>query len=394
MKNIDPTQDSAVVELTQALVQIPSENPARDEVALGEYVADLLRSHAIETQVIPVEGARANVIGRLPGAGGPPLVLIAHLDTVPIGERTNWKHDPFGGEIADGKLYGRGSCDMKSGMAAAILTLLRLKRDNVKLSGDLVLACTIDEETALMLGSHALGEDKSFGPDAYLLTMEPTSCKLNVAHKGAFWYEVSFTGKAAHAANPQFGADANRAMAEAISGWYAANEKLQTKYDHPLLGSPTLVVSVVQGGFKTNVVSEFCRVEIDCRIPPPMSGAEVKQLLEGVAAPIATKFGVEFNVRPLSEARPPVECDIHSPLIKAFDAAYQQVTGQPAEHLGFLAYTDAAMLAVMTGNQNSVVFGPGELSNAHTVDESVEVSQIYTALQILEGTARQLLKVQ
>lgn len=390
MINIDVSRDEAVVELTQELVRIPSENPTRDEIELGKYIAELLKAHDIETEVQPVQGERANVIGRLRGAGGPPLVLIAHLDTVPIGDKSKWTHNPFGGEIVDGKLYGRGSCDMKSGTAAAIITLLRLKQENVKLSGDLILACTIDEETATMHGSHALGTDKAYD-NAYLLTMEPTECKLNVAHKGAFWYEASFTGKAAHAANPQIGADANRAMAEAILGWYEGSEKWSSQYQHPLLGSPTLIVSVINGGFKTNVVSEFCRAEIDCRVPPPVNGEIVQKMLEEVAAPIAKKYGVEFNVKPMSEPRPPVECNENSPLVKAFDVAYQQVTGHPAEHLGFLAYTDAAMMAVMSGNQNAVVFGPGSLTNAHTVNEFVEVNQIYTALRVLEGTARELL---
>ena len=339
IKNIDATQDSAVVALTQTLVQIPSENPTRDEVALGQYIAELLQANDIETEVQPVDGQRANVIGRLRGAGGPPLVLLAHLDTVPIGDSANWHYDPFGGEVVAGNLYGRGSCDMKGGMAAAILTMLRLKQAKLKLSGDLVLACTIDEETAPMLGSHALGHAKMFGPEAYLLTMEPTSCKLNVAHKGAFWYEATFTGKAAHAANPEFGADANRALAEAITGWYAANEAWQNQYPHALLGSPTLVVSVVAGVFKTNVVSEFCRAEIDMRVPPPLNETHTYALLAEVGTRVAQRFGVEFSLKPLSEPRPPVECDLQSPLIAAFDKAYQQVTGQLAEHLGFLAYT-------------------------------------------------------
>jgi succinyl-diaminopimelate desuccinylase len=387
---------NAVVELTQNLVRIPSENPTGDEVALGRYVFSWLVGNGIETELRPVEGERGNVIGRVRGGDGPPLVLIAHLDTVPIGDRSKWQHDPFGGEFEDGKIYGRGACDMKGGLAAAMLTLAKVQQavnaENLKLSGDLVLACTIDEEESFMKGSTALGQEKAFGPEAYLLTMEPTNCQLNIAHKGAFWYEASFFGKGAHAANPEVGRDANRAMAEAVTGWYARMEQVRAELPpHPLLGSPTLIVSRLEGGIKTNVVSEYCRAEIDMRIPPPMTVAQVEALVTDVAKQAAAKHRVEYQVQAMTALRPPVECRADSPLLSAFDHAYKTVTGQTAEHLGFMAYTDAAMLAVLLDNHNSVVFGPGLLSDAHTTDEHIEIGQLITATHVLEALARELL---
>ncbi len=388
--------DNAVIELTQALVRIPSENPTGDEIALGRFVMGWLKANDIEAELRPVEGERANVIGRVRGGDGAPLVYIAHLDTVPIGEAAKWRHDPFGGEIEDGNLYGRGSCDMKGGLAAAMLALANIRRavreDGLKLSGDLVLACTIDEEESFMKGSTALGREKVFSSDAYLLTMEPTDCKLNVAHKGAFWFEVSFRGKGAHAANPHIGIDANRAMAEAIGGWYARAEQLQAEMPvHPLLGQPTLIVSRIEGGVKTNIVSEYCQVEIDMRVPPPMTTYDVDAIIREVVEQVAARYKVEYTIRPMTALRPPVECRADSPILPAFNRAYKAVTGQEAEHLGFLAYTDAAMLAVLIDNPNSVVFGPGLLSDAHTTDEKIEISQLITATRILEATARELL---
>ncbi|MBN9386991.1 MAG: M20 family metallopeptidase [Chloroflexi bacterium] len=384
---------TAAIELTQKLVQIPSENPTGDEVALGRFVAEWLREHGIETEVRPVEGERANVLGRIRGAGGPPLVYLAHLDTVPIGDRHKWKHDPFGGEIADGYMYGRGSCDMKSGTAAAMIALARIKQSGKPLSGDLVLACTVDEEEAFMKGSTALGQEKAIPSDAYMLTMEPTGCQLNTAQKGAFWFEVTFYGRGAHAANPQIGADANKAMAYAILGWYEAAQKMGDSMEkpHPLLDRPTLIVSRLEGGVKTNIVSEICRCEIDMRIPPPFKGEDARQLVEEVARTAADKVGVTYKVVNQSAERPPAECPADSPLLGAFDQAYEKVVGHIPAHLGFLAYTDAAMLAHLTGNQQAVVFGPGLLSDAHTTDEKVELAQIVTATDILEQTALNLL---
>lgn len=383
----------AAIELTQQLVRIPSENPTGNEIALGKFVAEWLQAHNIETEVMPVEGERANVLGRVRGAGGPPLVYIAHLDTVPIGDRSKWQHDPFGGEIVGDLMYGRGSCDMKSGLAAAMIALARVKDQAWPLSGDLVLACTVDEEEAFMKGSHAYGKAKTFPSDAYLLTMEPTNCQLNTAQKGAFWFEVTFLGKGAHAANPKIGRDANLAMAHAILGWYAAAEQMAAEMGepHPLLGHPSLIVSRLQGGVKTNIVSEVCRCEIDMRVPPPFTGADVRNLVEKVAQEAAAKVGVEFVVRHQSADRPAVECQAESPLLVAFDKAYQSTTGDLPERLGFLAYTDAAMLAVLTDNRQAVVFGPGSLSDAHTTDEKVALDQIVTATSVLEKTAIHLL---
>ncbi len=389
----DVFHPEAAIELTQTLVRIPSENPNGDEIAVGRYVAEWLREHEIETEVRPVEGERANVLGRLRGNGGPPLVLIAHLDTVPIGDAHKWQYNPFGGEIVDGLLYGRGSCDMKSGMAAAMIAMARLKQRGVQLKGDIILACTIDEEEAYMKGSHALGHEKAIPSEAYLLTMEPTNCLLNTAQKGAYWFEVTFFGKGAHAANPQFGADANRAMAEAVLGWYEAADLMAASMGapHPTLGRPTLVVSRLQGGVKTNIVSEICRCEIDMRVPPPFNGETVRQLIEEVAEQVAAKYNVKAEVRHQSADRPPVECNEDSAMLTAFDRAYQEVTGEICEHLGFLAYTDAAMLAVLTNNQQAVVFGPGSLSDAHTTDEKVDIQQIVAATDVLEKFAAYLL---
>ncbi len=393
--NRDIFEPEAAIKLTQSLVRVPSENPTGDEVALGQFVANWLREQGIETSLQPVEGQRANVIGRLPGAGGPPLVWLAHMDTVPVGDRQKWQHDPFGGEIEAGLMYGRGSADMKSGLAAAMIAMARLKESGQKLKGDLLLVCTVDEEEALMKGAHMLAEKKSIPTDAYLLTMEPTGCELNTAHKGCYWYDVTMLGRGAHAANPQVGADANRAMAEAMLGWYAGMDELALQMDppHPLLDRPTLVVSMLKGGVKTNIVSEYCHCEIDVRLPPPLKGSAVNRLIEKVARQAAEKYGVQAVVKSGTSERPAVECPDNSPLLAAFDQAYRQVTGLPASHLGFLGYTDAAMLAVLTGNQQAVVFGPGYLSDAHTTDEKVEVAQIIKATDILEKTAQNLLAI-
>ena len=382
-----------VVELTSELVRTPSENPTGNEAAMSEYMVGWMEKVGMEVQILPGENKRANVIGRLRGAGeSMPLVYMAHMDSVPIGERDKWNYDPFGAEIKNGYHYGRGACDMKGGTAAAMIAIQRIKDSGAKLRGDLVLACTVDEETTMKGISH-IGRIHALDENAYLLAMEPTNCTLNVAHKGVYWFTIKMKGRGAHAANPQFGADANQAMAEAMLGWYELAEKIfpAKLKAHPLLGLPSLIVSKLQGGVKTNIVSEICNAEIDMRVPPIISSDEIISYLEEIGHKAAEKYGVSFELTTPTELRHPVECRPDSPLLKAFERAYTTVTGNAPEKQGFLAYTDAAMLAIITGNQHSTVFGPGALRDAHTTDEKVEISQLHTATDVLERTALELL---
>jgi succinyl-diaminopimelate desuccinylase len=382
-----------VVELTQSLVRIPSENPTGDETALADYMKTWMEAAGLEVEVQPVEGKRSNVIGRLKGSGDSmPLVYMAHMDTVPTGDKSKWQHDPFAAEIEAEKIFGRGTCDMKGGAAAAMIAIRRIIQGGHILKGDLVLACTVDEEDT-MKGIHRMGQAHTFGENAYLLAMEPTDLKFNVAQKGAYWFRIKMLGRGAHAANPQFGADANRAMAEAMLGWYElADRILPSRYQaHPLLGYPSLVVSKLQGGVKTNIVSEICNSEIDMRMPPGFNYEELFTLITEVGQKAGEKYGVTFEILVPSVLRHPVECEAGSPLIAAFEKAYHAVTGTEAVKEGFLAYTDAAMLAILTGNKHATVFGPGSLSDAHTTDEKVEIGQLYVAADVLERTALELL---
>ncbi|HHW06294.1 MAG TPA: M20 family metallopeptidase [Clostridia bacterium] len=378
-----------VIDLARELVRIPSENPTGTEKEIGEYVFDWLKRAGIEVWKEPVEGERFNVLARIKGETGdvPSLIWLAHLDTVPAGE--GWTKDPFGGEIIDGRLYGRGSADMKGGLAAAMVALRRLASQGFKPRGDLLLVASVDEEGPHMLGAMDVYRKGFASKDCYLVAVEPSDLKILAAHKGPLWYRLEVKGKMAHAGMPQQGIDAIHGMSAVLLRLKEAVQALP--YDDDLLGRATVNIGKIRGGVKTNVVPDYCYAEVDLRATYPMTVEEAdavidRALQEGVA-PVP---GAVAAWQRLGLKRPPQKIPADSPLLRSFRAAAQAVLGR-AEIAGFPAYTDAAIIASLVGSPHCLTFGPGSLSQAHAVDEFVPVQQLPLAAQVLAQAAVHLL---
>jgi len=383
-----PAQDSSVA-LTQALVRIPSENPPTSESAVGAFVAHWLSGESrIVVERHEVQPDRANVIARLAATGGaPPFAILAHMDTVPVG--TGWTHDPFGGEISDGKLFGRGSCDMEAGLAVGMSLLARFARSGRVPKREIVLCATVDEEGSHMIGGNDLIDRGVLDKDSLVVATEPTGLDVIVCHKGLVWMQVEVFGKLAHAGNPQVGVDAVRAAAEFITRLHRSVDGLSHR--HETLGKASVTFSHASGGIKTNVVPAYARLELDIRLPPPMSIEDVHLMVKTCAAEAqALVTGSSFAFNQMNNDRPPVEADRSAELVSRMVEATREVTGRSDVVNGFPAYTDASVLQARTGNRTALVFGPGHLLQAHTVDEYVPVIQIEQAEAILERAIERL----
>ncbi|MHB1131719.1 MAG: M20 family metallopeptidase [Chloroflexota bacterium] len=376
------------VGLTQALVRLRTQNPTDAEAECAAFVADWCRRAGIAATVEEVLPGRPNVIVRLPGEGhAPALAYLAHMDTVPAGQ--GWTVDPFGGEVREGKLYGRGAADMKSGLAASLLALKYVADRGLRLRRDFLVCATIDEEGAHMYGASRLIEQGLLDKDTLMVAAEPTSLDLVVAQKGVMWYKLETFGKMSHAGNPDVGADAMHGLAEVILELKRRFAALP--HNHPLLGRNSVTIGQCAAGQKTNVVPDYAWAEIDTRLVPPMTTREAEQIVQEVVAEAAARVpGVRGQASTVTIDRPPVETGADSPLLGAFGRAFAEVVGRPVAHIGFPAYTDAAIAAAVTGNQNCVLFGPGHLREAHTVDEYVPVDEIGVAAAVL-GRAAELL---
>ncbi len=384
---INPATCSAT-ELTQALVRIASENPNGNEEQIALFIRNWLQSFGVEVIWDEIAPQRCNVVARLRGSSDlPALAYLGHMDTVPAG--AGWTQDPFGGEIIDGKLYGRGACDMKSGLAAIMIAFREVVKSVPAPKRDFLMCATIDEEGPTMMGAVRLIENGLVDANSLVVATEPTANQLITAGKGVMWYRLEAQGKMAHAGNPYVGADANHALALALAACKDTFAALT--HDHAILGKAFLTIGQMSGGAKTNVVPDLACAEIDTRLVPPMTTAETETMLRQAAtAAAAAVKGASLSLTPATIDRPPVEADHDSPVVQAFVRALEEVTGSTPAYGGFAAYTDAGIIAAQTGNRHCILYGPGHLEQAHTADEYVLVDEIEEAARVLTRAATEL----
>ena len=377
---------------TVDLIRIDSQNPSPGESDCAAWVEDRLARGGHEIRRQSVAPGRDNLVAHLEGRGhSPRLVLMAHLDTVPVGE--GWTRPALEGEIADGRIYGRGACDMKAGLAIALGAFeaaARRASGGPAPGGDIAVCFTSDEEGPHMLGVHALVEAGIVRADDQVLALEPTGLRLRIAQMGLRWLEVTVHGKMAHAGRAHLGIDANHVMARIIDRLKSEVEALP--HEDPLLGRPRFTAGRVRGGVAPNVVPPSCRAELDLRLVPPMTPEEMVELVGAVADRTVAAFpGARHEIEPLGAARPPVRASDDAPIVTRLRRAYQAALGaeiQTGGADGHEAYTDASMVAALTGSSSCTVFGPGSSDMAHTADEYVPIDDIDRAAKVIDLMVR------
>ncbi len=360
-----------VAELVSQLVSIESVNPTlvpggAGEAEVGRFVADWLERHGLETEYEEVEPGRANVVGRVRGSGrGRTLLLNAHLDTVGLG-------GPDGGTTprVDGdRLYGRGSYDMKSGLAAIMLAAARAR--DLRLAGDVVVTAVSDEEDR-SLGSERIAA--TVQADAALVT-EPTGMRLAIAHRGFLWLELETQGVAAHGSRYDLGVDAIARMGHVL----VALEKLDAELradepGHPLLGYASLHASLIEGGTELSTYPDRCVLKIERRTLPGETVEAVEAQIRA-AAP-------EAEVRTLF-VREPLETPRDAEIVERLLANTQPLLGHAPEVVGVPYWTDAALFSA--AGIPSVVFGVGG-EGAHAEPEWVDLGDVERVAEIVLAT--------
>jgi succinyl-diaminopimelate desuccinylase len=377
-----------VVEFTQALVRIPSTNdPARgrSERPAADLVAARMREWGWEPSVYEAAPGRPNVVAVVEGGGGdgPTLMFEGHTDVVTEGDLSEWTVDPFGGEIRDGRLWGRGSADMKSGLAATLYATRALQ-----LAGPFpgrIKVCALADEEGLMLGAHHfVAEGLAAGVDGAIVA-EPEAGEICAVAKGALRLRVDFTGKMAHGAMPQHGRNPVEAVGVLLTARSALQSELQERHPaHEHLGEVYVTPTVVRAGTEeqVNVIPATASVFVDVRTVP---GVDHKEVADRVAA-LAAWDGITADVSVLVD-RPPVDVPVDSPLVTALADAHRAVTGAEPVYGGVPGSTDGTVLTHW-GGVPSVVYGPGGKWIAHQADEYVEVDEIVQATRVFAEAAR------
>ena len=380
---MDAAIEEQAVSLARELIGIRSENPTGDESAMADRMEAFFRGIGLVPARERVAPGRENVIAEVAGSGErPALVFLNHMDTVPAGE--GWSRDPFAAVEAEGRIWGRGSCDMKGGIAASLAALGRLKIriDRGARARRTIRCCmVVDEESGAMTGTAAAIRSGRIGAEDVVISCEPTELALVSAQKGAMWFELVFRGKSAHAAAPHMGADAIHAASLAVAGLHEAVAALP--HEDPLLGRCTMVASVIEGGRKTNVVPERCEVKIDARFVPPLRTADVQKIIrEQAAAARARTGGVDFSLRATIADRPPVTADLAGAGARLILETLGEVLGAEPPPAGVSYYSDAGLAAAQTGSRSCFLLGPGSIEQAHAPDEFIEVDSLKKAARV------------
>jgi succinyl-diaminopimelate desuccinylase len=366
-----------VIADTQALIRIDSQNPGIQEAACGQWVGNRLVGMGLSVTRQQVDGERENLIATVPGEGDAPrLVLLAHIDTVPIGG--GWTVDPLGGEIINDRIYGRGACDMKGGVAVSMGLVEALVKQKRGMRGDLVFVATVDEEAPDMAGAQHLVNSGFLRESDQVLALEPSGTRLRIAQMGLRWLEVKVTGRMAHAGRAHLGIDSAHVMSRIVDR--LKDHVYGLPHEDEILGKARFTCGTFNSGVATNVVPPNAVASFDVRIVPPMKIEEVIPMVSAIASEVIVDFpGAEFSVEPLGAPRPPVRASDESQIVKGLREAYQIETGESLPQGGadgHEAYTDSSMVAALTGSKSCTVFGPGSTDVAHTADEFVPIADL------------------
>ena len=382
-------------ELLSDLVSIPSVNPMGRalqgpsflETRLTDYLEAFFRDLDVPFERQPVAEGRENIVARVDSPGSSVTLLFeAHQDTVPA---ENMTIDPFAPVVEDGRLYGRGACDVKGGMAAMLGAFARGAKERPQPAANVVMACTVDEEytgsgARCLAQSWTEGGESSISlleqPPDFAIVAEPTELEIVVAHKGAVRWKIRIAGRACHSSRPEEGVNAIYGMAKVVDALADYAGGLSRRVEaHPLCGVATLSVGRIEGGVSTNIVPDACAIEIDRRLLPGEEGEAARRDVEKF---LRAKLGDEAQFEMLDPWTNSAALDdsINGALAELLANAVEAVLGTHRKR-GVTYGTDASKFAV-TGVP-CVVFGPGSIAQAHTCDEWIPLDQLHQASEIL-----------
>ncbi|MGQ9544051.1 MAG: M20 family metallopeptidase [Candidatus Bathyarchaeia archaeon] len=372
---MDLIDESGLVELTRNLIRIPSSVRGLNygcEENIAKYLYKRLEDSGFEVHLQKVMEGRPNVVGILRGVGGGyNLMLNGHLDTI---ETEGMEVDPYAGEVRGGRIYGRGAADMKGALAAMVVACEAAKESNVELRGDLIFSGCADEEGRGTGGEYLA---RSGLKADMAIVGEPTGLNLGIAHKGLTFIEVRTYGKATHGSSPHLGKNAILIMNRVIN-------LLNTKYHarlsnrkHPILGTPTFNIGLIEGGYRPNVVPDSCKMLIDRRIVPGEDYRSVLNELNEVLSELRSEDPeVKFQVEAIDWIKcSPMETSKDELIVKTVRESLKAVSGVEAEVGGLPYWCDAGSISNIM-KIPTLIFGPGELEQAHSSTENIKITDL------------------
>jgi acetylornithine deacetylase len=364
------------------LVQIDSRNPSLcsdgpGEIQCAEYIAELFKKLEIDYKIHRFSSKQANIVARIKGKGnGKTFLLNAHMDTVGTGGMKS----PFSGNIIDGKIFGRGSHDMKGSLAAIISVAKTLVDNNIELDGDLIIAAVADEEYSSIGTTDLI---KNYTADTAIVT-EPTNFSLVTAHRGFIWYEVETIGKAAHGSKYDIGIDANMHMGRFLAELDKLEKKLRKQKPAPLVGLPSLHASIINGGTDISTYSAKCTLKIERRTVPGEKESGITNELQNIIDKLSVDdVNFKATVKPFFQ-RPQFNISSNAEIVKTAESVLNEHFNKHCTFAGAPYWTDAALLS--EAGIDTIIIGPiGD--GLHTTEEWVDINSLVDLTAVLTKIA-------
>ena len=379
-----------IIQITKNLISIEGhKDVAHKELKVAEFIKNLFENENITVETKLIEKNRPNIYGRINGTNDAiNLMFNGHIDTIP---GFNMDYEPFKPFIKDGILYGRGSADMKGGIAAMIAAMIAIKRQGLVLNKTVMFAGVIDEEERSK-GTEQLIKDNI--TSNYVVIGEPTSLRVCIAHKGMEWIEVKFIGKATHGSRPKEGKNAIYMASEFCKMIYEELEPDITKRTFDMLGNGTINVGRIFGGDDPNIVPDSCSVQIDRRWLPSETLEFIHKEIEEYANAAAKKFGGNYEIKAMREftasmINAPYSISIDDELVQNALKITADITGNDLPPRDFPAWSDAGLLS-NHNNAKCIVLGPGNINQAHANDEFCSTEEIVNASEIYFNLIKKL----
>ena len=386
-----PTTPNSVVDILSALISLPSVNPMGQDVdgpiyfegRVSDWLVKYFDSFGARHERIEVSPGRDNVLARFDSPGSEFTILLdAHQDTVPVDGMTI---PPFDPQIRNGRITGRGACDVKGGMAAMLFAFRRLCQEQPTPAANVVLSCTCDEESTTtgitdLVRYWTLERGKSeflASPPDVAVIAEPTLLDVVVAHRGVTRFRIRTVGRACHSSDPTQGENAIYRMAKVVTVLEEYAQLLpRTVTPHPLCGGATLSVGRILGGTSVNIVPDECIIEIDRRVIP---GEDHEQVKADIHRFLTERLDFELDFEPPWIQSPALTDADNSQLAQAVLNCVARVDGDHSA-IGVPYGTHASRTCA--GGVPSIVFGPGSINQAHTKDEFLEIDQLEKAAEV------------
>ena len=363
------TEKKELKDLLQGLIQIKSVNPPGNENQIANFIRKFLLKNNIHSDSVLLEESRSSVIAKIEGKEERNITLCGHLDTVRVKEE-DWTKPAFQGLIENGKMYGRGASDMKGGVAAILYAATLLKRRGIVPKKTIQLALTADEEWGYR-GAKSLADEGYFDQTDFLIITEPSNLQVSTGEKGELWVKAKFYGKSAHGSTPEMGVNTITPGSEFIVNITERYEKIFEA--DPFWGKTSMNIGQFHGGVQVNIVPNYSEIQLDFRVISEEDKEKAIELVRKTGEEIAKKHKVRF-AEDVFNYHPPIFTSSDNPYVEKF----LQATG--AREVIITKYCTDGATIIPIKKMPFIIFGPGDIAQAHQNDEYIELESLYQAV--------------